>query len=172
MRKLGGIYSAIPAIGACLIATFVAACGGSEEGTTTSSTSAAVASADVCGWLSDAEIAEWLGAAPSSSAPAAGLPGCMWSAASGLPLLQVTLAPNGATSAAQYRDRMAEQLGEAWSDTDLAPVAGLGDWAFYTAEARMLQVFRGRRVLQIIVSRPAAEREATAIARVLLVRDW
>jgi hypothetical protein len=127
---------------------------------------------DVCAWLSDDEIEGLLSARPTASASSAGLPGCVWTGADRLPLLQATLAPNPASSADDYAARLAAELGEEWSPDELKPVDGLGDFALYTPEARMLQVFRGRRTLQIMVSRPADEAEAMAVARALLGRDW
>ena len=127
---------------------------------------------DICFWMSADDIEGVIGARPADAKPAAGLPGCAWMGADGLPLLQVTLAPNAASSPDEYAARLSAELGEAWSEGELKPVAGLGDFAFYTPDARMLQVFRGRRILQIMVSRPSGEVEARVFAHALLARDW
>jgi hypothetical protein len=154
-----------------VVAAYLASCGGSDEAVRPAGSESLAAPQNVCAWLSPEEIASQLGATPTSSAGAPGLPGCLWRGADGMPLLQVTLVPNAAASADDYRARLAEELGEAWRDDDLTPVAGLGDWAFYTADARMLQVFRGRRTLQVTVSPPAGEGEARALAAALLARS-
>lgn len=158
-----------------VITALMTACGDPQPPATAPAPQAAApgAAASVCGLLSADEITRLFGAAPAGPGHVtAGLPGCQWPSDSGLPMLQVTLAPNAATSADDYRERMSRELGEFWSEDDLGPVSGLGDFAFYTADARMLQVFRGPRTLQIIVARPAGEAEATAVARLLLAKDW
>lgn len=149
----------------------IAACDAREPAAAPAPGAAPTASpTSVCDWLSDASLAQVLGETPASSAPTAGLRGCVWKRADGMPLVQLTIAPNAARSAQDYRDALARELGEDWNDDDLRPVDGLGDWAFYMADARLLLVFRGRGTLQIMAG--GGEGEAMALARIVLDRDW
>lgn len=140
----------------------------SVSGTSTSDTS----SRDVCSWLSLEEVASLAGVAPTGTASTGATQGCHWTDNDGLPLVQVTIVGNAAGSPEDYAAGLAADLGDDWIRDQLNPVEGLGDWAFWTPEGRMLQVFRDARTLQIMVSRPAGKAEAVAIAGKLLDRDW
>lgn len=129
-------------------------------------------SGDVCAWLSLEEIEALSGVAPVATESTGGVKGCHWKDADGLPLVQVTIVSNTAASAEDYASGLVGDLGEDWVREQLKPVDGLGDWAFWTAEGWMLQVFRARSTLQIMVSRPAGETEAVALAGKLLDREW
>lgn len=161
-----------------LIAAIVSGCGGGADAPTPAGGQPAAAAArptagEVCGWLTSDDAVRLVNAAPTSADPVpTALPGCQWKLPSGQPLLQVTLVPNASDSGDDYRAGLARDMGEGWSADLLASVADLGDFAFYTADARMLQVFRGRRTLQVIVSRPAGLAEARAVAEQLMDRNW
>lgn len=126
----------------------------------------------LCDWLTMEEVSGLVGGDPAVTTAPAILGGCQWLSAAGMPVLQLTVVANSASSGDEYARRLAEEMGEAWRDEDLKPVAGLGDFAFYTADVGMLQVFRGQRTLQVIVGGEAGEAQATAVAGRLLTRDW
>lgn len=157
--------------GALCAAILLTACG-AEPDAEISAVKPDAKSGDVCAWLSLEEVEALTGVVPVSTQSTGGVKGCHWTDGDGLPLVQLTIVANGASSPEDYSAGLAADLGDDWVREQLKPVDNLGDWAFWTPEGRMLQVFRGRATLQIMVSRPAGEPEAKALAGKLLDRDW